>query len=356
MVWINLFFILLTTQAWTKSIPKFLTKHSIESIRYISNDGRFAYIKKRPGVLGLVSSFRSEDFISEPAGSDFIIVGSRFNQRLAIEIIPDRSQEFNILKNHKIMVVDWGKGSPKEIGQGKYSRLHLQDEWITYYDAFNRIIVVQNIITQKKYQIKLSPKPNPFYFPQVEMISSSTIVYSDINEKGYSALIEYNLHDKKSNVLYRSNQTGTHLELCQEKGYLAIGEFPYDGIDRNSRILQIKLSDATNLAGYSTIYSSVDEDLGNIICLEKSLYFVKTVQHNPKLNYKEHEAARLDLKELKVEVKSDLKNVNQLIRMDERVLIPFRGEFFVLEGEANLGEDQLKSNPVNNAVELPIDV
>ena len=48
-------------------------------------------------------------------------------------------------------------------------------------------------------------------------------------------------------------------------------------------------------------------------------------------------------------------NVTQLVEMDGRVLVPFRGEFFVLEGKNNLGDDTLKSAP-SPQEELPLEI
>lgn len=353
MVWISL--IILSLNVFAKELPKFLTKHPTESIRFITLDGRFAYVKKRQGVLGLVNSFRSVDFISVDSQSDFLVKDSRFKRRLIIEIIPDSQQVLNVAKNHKISVIELGKTQQTDIGQGIGSRLHLDDEWISFYHTIEKQITIQNILTQKKYVIKLSNKTSPFYLPEVEMVSSDTVVYTDVNERGYVALISYNLVTQKSVILYKSPQAGTRLELCQAKGYMAIGEFPYDDINRSSKIMQIEITGATNLAGYSTIYNSTDSDLGNIVCVDDGIYFIKTMTQLRKINYKVTEAVRLDLKTTKVQTISDMGAVTQIFSMDGRILIPFRGEFHVLEGTSNLSDDKLKTpSPVSE--ELPLEI
>ncbi len=353
MLWINL--ILLSFNLMAKDLPKFFTKHSLDSIRFITHDGRFTYIQKKQGVLGVVSSFKTTDFISNSSQNDFLMRGSRFKQRLIIEVMPDSHQEMNLLKNFQIMVVDWGKTIPTEVGQGRGARLHLNDEWISFYSPSDRLITVKNILTQKKYDIKLSAKLSPFFIPEVEMVSSDTVVYSDINERGVVGLIQYNLITQKGIILYKSSQTGTKLELCQGKNYLAIGEFPYDDINRSSKILKIPLNSGTNLAGYDTIYSSTDSDLGNILCMEKSLYFIKTMTHIKKMNVKLTEVVKLDLASTQIQTMTDLGSVTQMIAMDERVLIPFRGDFYVLEGTSNLMDDKLKA-PTQKVEELPLEL
>lgn len=352
MAWISL--LIFITSALAADLPRFLTKHSPDTLRYISMDGRYAYVQKKPGVLGMVSSFRSVDFMSEPTASDFLVKSSRFRQRLIIETISNTHQDMSLVKNHKISVVDYGNTLIRQVGNGKAARLHLRDEWVTYYDIQQRIVLVMNLVTQKKFEIKLSAKANPFFVPEVEMVSGSGVVYTDINEAGYAALVSYDLQSLKSNILYKSSQNGTKIELCQHEDYLAMGEFPYDGVGRGSKIQTLPIREVTNLAGFSTVYNSVDQDIGNMVCTRDSIYFVKTFGVDPVLNHKVTDAVKLDLRTQTIAAKSDLKHVGQLIQMDGRVMIPLRGELFVLEGTANLGEDSLKSTPTKE--ELQVDL
>ncbi len=353
MVWISL--VLFSLSIFAKELPKFLTKHPLDSLRFVSLDGRYAYVQKKQGVLGLISSFRSEDFLSESSQSDFLVKDSRFKRRLIIEVIPEHQREYNLAKNHKIKVVDWGKTQLKDIGVGRGARLHLDDEWITFYDTIDKTINIQNILTQKKFMIRLPAKTSPFFQPEIEMVSSDTVVYSDVNEKGTVALIQYNLITQKSNILYKSSQSGTRLELCQAKGYMGIGEFPYDDISRNSKIMQIQISSSTNLAGFTTAYSSTDSDLGNMVCTDQSIYFIKTFTHLKKINFKSTDVVKLDLKTTQVQILSEMNTVNQILSMDGRILIPFRGEFFVIEGSSNITDDKLKA-PVRSTEELPLEI
>jgi hypothetical protein len=352
MHWISLLFLSLSLSA--AELPRFLTKHSPETLRFISMDGRYSYVQKKPGVLGFVSNFKSTDFLTDTNSNEFVIKSSRFKARLAIESIPNAHDEFNLLKNHRIFVVDYGNTLAREVGKGRGSRLHLGDEWITFYDMLTKTIYVQNLVTQKKFEIKLSAKPNPFFIPEVEMVSSRAVVYTDINEQGYAALISYDLQDLRSSIIYKSAQTATRIELCQNEGYLGVGEFPYEGVSRGSKIQTITLSQMINLSGLTTLYNSVEQDVGNMVCLPNSIYFVKTMNQDKVLNYKTTEAVKLDLKTQNIEAKSNLKHVTQIFEMDGRVFIPLRGEFLVLEGSSNLGQDVLKAAPSKE--ELQIDI
>lgn len=355
MVLINII-LFISMSLWAQNQPKFLTKHDVKSIRFITMDGRYAYVKRRPGVLGLVSSYRNIDFMSEPSHTDFALTHSRFDQRIIIESIPFAFTEFNLTKMHKISVIDWGNSRPREIGQGRSPKLHLQDEWLSFYNPQERILNIENLVTTKKYQIKLNQKGPAHHFPEVEMVMSDTVIFTDINEDGFAALIQYNLASAKSTILYKSSQNATGLELCQDKGYLAIGEFPFEGVTRGSKILQIQVGESTLFGGFTTLYSSSDQDIGNILCLPTSIYFVKTVKQDARTGVKTTEAAKLDLKTLDVNVKTAFTNVTQIIDMDGRVMVPMRGAFYVLEGTSNLSDDKLKGLPVNSKEGLPLDI
>lgn len=352
MLWISILFFTLSINA--QELPRFLTKHASDTLRFISMDGRYAYVKKKPGVLGFISSFRSMDFLNEAQQNDFIVKGSSSKNRLAIESIPNPHGEMNLLKRHRIFVVDYGNSVPRFIGEGKNARLHLADEWLTYFDPMEKTINVQNLLTQKKYEIKLSKKSNPFFVPDVEMLAADLIFYTDINESGYSALVSYKLSTKQNKIVYKSSQSATKLELCSAADYLAVGEFPYDGVNRGSSIQYMRFQDIVSSAGLTSLYSSIEQDTGSIICRPDSLYFIKTFNWDKELNYKVSDVVKLDIKTKKIEAKSNLKHVTQLIEMDGRVLIPMRGEFFVLEGTSNLGEDILKAVPTRE--ELQIDL
>jgi hypothetical protein len=352
MGWISIFLICFTLHA--VDLPRFLTKHSADSLRFISMDGRYAYVQKKPGVLGMVTSFKSSDFLSESHSNYFTVKSSRFKNRITIESEPNAFDEMSLIKHHKIFVVDYGNTVVREIGLGRGAKLHLLDEWISYYQMYDKKIIIQNLVTQKKFEIKLSKKANPFFIPEVEMISSRTVIYSDINEEGYSAMILFDLENLKSNIVYKSSQTATRIELCQQEGYLGIGEFPFDGVDRGSKISYIPIKNIANLAGMTSLYTSIEQDIGNMVCLPNWIYFIKTMNQDKQLNYKVTEAVKLDIKTQNIEPKTELKAVSQLIEMDGRVLVPFRGDFFVLEGEANLSEDTLKSTSSNE--ELQIDI
>lgn len=346
MVWINLF--LLITSAFAQQPKatgpeKLLTKHAMDAIRYIDGDGRVAYVRKRPGVLGIVSSFRSEEFVTDTPQSDFIVTATPMRRKVIVEIIRNQHTVFNLMRANKLMVFNWGETKGKDVGTGMASRLHMGDEWLTYFQPEKKAVIVRNLVTEKEYEIKLSPKANPYFIPDVAMVASDIVVYTDINDQGLAGVISYNLLSKKSEILYKSSQSGTRMELCQGETYLGIGEFPYEGVNRGSKILQLPVLSTFNLGGFTTVYESTEQDVGNIVCQEDGIYFIKTMNQNSDLGLKTTEAVKVNLKTSQVVQKTNLETITQLINMDGRVLVPHRGAFYVLEGEYNLSSETLKT-------------
>ena len=357
MVLINLFLLILSASAAepkAQGPEKLLTKHAVDAIRYIDGDGRVAYVRKRPGVLGIVSSFRSEEFVTDSPQSDFLVTATSLKRKVIVEIIKGQHTAFNIMKSNKLMVFNWGETKGKEVGSGMSSRLHMADEWLSFYQPEKQSFLIKNLVTEKEYEIKLSAKANAYFIPDITMIASDLVVYTDINDQGFAAVISYNLLTKKSQVLHKASQVGTRAELCQADNYLAVGEFPYEGVNRGSKILHIPVLSTFNLGGFTTVYESSEQDLGNMVCMNDGIYFIKTVNQNSLLGIKTTDAVKLNIKTSQLTQKSNLGTVSQLINMDGRVLLPHRGSFYVLEGEYNLSSETLKGP--NRKEELPLDL
>ncbi len=317
-------------------------------------DGKYAYVQKKPGVLGLVSSFRSVDFLTLSKNNKFIIKGSPEKVRLLVESTSNAQNILNLNRKNVIYVMDYGNTVTRKIGSGRNGKLHLKDEWISFFDPLNKVIHLQNLITQKKFEIKLSKKSNPFFMPEVEMISPKVVIYSDINEYGYAALVSFDLQNLKSSIIHKSTQSATKIELCKSENYIGVGEFPYEGVSRGSKIQVMNINESGTFSSFTTVYNSSEQDLGNIICHLKGIYFVKTITSDQNINYKTTEAALLNIKTHSTETLSNLKHVAQLVEMDGRIIIPYRGEFYVVEGTSDIAHDVLKTAPSKEELEIDI--
>lgn len=330
-----------TTSALAQ-LPRFETKQAIENIRFISRDGQQTYAQKRSGGLTLIANFRATDLLPGDTGTNYLVTSSFARQKVVIEVERAWHQELDPTKLHDLLVAPLGAAKATPVGRGRDPRLQLSDEWLTWYDPKEKAIHVQFLpVRDRHYLIRLSRKHNPFFRPQVVMLNPETVLYTDVNEQGHAALLTYNLLSNQLTVLRKAEQSGTRMEICRHERYLALGEFSYDDANRGSAIHVMAWQGAPSVGGLATLYKSSDNDLGQLVCAPDRVWFVKTVAEDRKWNNRLTEAASMELPSGKVEVKTRLERVAQLIEVDGRVFIPFRGETYVLSGEAGSKRDQL---------------
>ena len=335
---------LLSPIAWAqKELPRFATKLSMENIRFISKDGKVTYSQKRSGALSMIGDFKSKDIIDAPAGTNYIVTNSQARKKVIIEIERAWHQEIDLTKLHEIWVANLGDAAVNSVGKGRVPRLHLNDEWLTYYDPKEHAIHVQFLLVAKRhYVIRLNQKHNPFFMPEVLMLNQETVMYTDINNKGHAALLSYNLVENKVTVVAKAEKSGTRMELCTRDKYAALGEFSYPDSRRGSSIRIMAWKVVAGLGGFSQVYKTVDNDIGQMVCGDGKVWFVKTITEDPILNNRVTEAASLDVLKGRVEVMSSLERVSNIINMDGRILLPFREETFVLSGDPGSAQDQLQ--------------
>lgn len=330
-------------------LPRFAAKQAVENIRFVSHDGRFTYTQKRSGALSLSTSFKSNDVIESTPGSNYLISTSPARKKMLIEVERDWHQNLDLTKVNDIMVGGFNGTQFVNIGKGTASKLHLDDDWASWYDPKEKVLHFQFLkASERHHVIRLGKKHNPFFTPEVVMLNQETILYTDINDKGFSALLAWNMVEKKMTVLRKADQSGTRMELCRKGNYVALGEFSYEGTNRGSHIQVMAWKNNPSLSGFTTLYRVSDNDIGNLICGDGKLWFVKTMSEDRKLNLRISEAVSLDLATGKVTQASELERVTQLIEMDGRVLIPFREEIFVLDGDAGSKTDILKQPERNS--------
>ena len=116
----------------------------------------------------------------------------------------------------------------------------------------------------------------------------------------------------------------------------------------------MNINELGTFSSFTTVYNSSEQDLGNMICHMKGIYFVKTITSDQNINYKTTEAALLNIKTRSTETLSSLKHVAQLVEMDGRIIIPYRGEFYVVEGTSDIAHDVLKTAPSKEELEIDI--
>ncbi len=323
-------------------LPRFETKQALENIRFISRDGLQTYAQKRSGGLTLIANFRASELVAGEPGTNYLVTSSPARGKVVIEVERAWHQELDPTKLHDLLVAPLGATKTTPVGRGRDPRLQLGDEWLTWYDPKEKAIHVQFLpVRDRHYLIRLSRKHNPFFRPQVAMINPETVLYTDVNEQGFAALLSYNLLSNQLTVLRKAEQSGTRMEICRHDRYLALGEFSYDDANRGSAIHVMAWQGAPAVGGLATLYKSSDNDLGQMVCAADRVWFVKTVAEDRKWNNRLTEAASMEFPSGKIEVKTRMERVTQLIEVDGRVFIPFRGETFVLSGDTGSKQDRL---------------
>ena len=322
-------------QEGLSKMPKLSTKQDVTNLRFLSQDGKFTYYQRRSGALIFSTNFSVQDAIVESVGTYYDIVSTPARKYLAVKAQENKFRFLDIVSRSKIYALEYGTHKSIFLGLGDAPQLHLGDTWISFYEKYKRELWFINITnTVLKFKIKLPKKKNPYFLPSAVMLNDQTILYVDQNEKGMDGLIRFDRSTGKKTVLHKQEDPFQRLEICEGPQSLFLGIFDLHSYNRGSRILSSK---KTSLK-FTPIYSSEFSDLGGIVCNteDQKIYFIKAFENGST------ELARLDPQKKgdgRITVLSDLKTVTQFISMDGKLIVPFRGEFYVPIG----GNDYIKT-------------
>jgi hypothetical protein len=344
MLFINL---ILTSLLWA-NLPPLKTKQSLTSLRFISYDGKITYYQKTNGSLLVSTNYDVKEILTLKPGTHFKLNSQGLNKRIVIEADENYFNDLNFSKHNKIYITDYNSKSAVKIGDGINAEMQNDENWVSYFDLKEKTIyVVLARSPAKKYQIKLNNPVNPYFIPQVNMINDDYILYTDLNEKGETALFLYVTVDQQFKTVFKSPTSASHLNFCYNSKKLIVGNFGHFDTDKGSQIYDIDITNILNTPKASIIYNSDLEDIGNLVCTEDNVFFIKTIKEIEELNYKTSEVVSMDLKTKSISVISNLEHVTQIINMAGRLLIPLRGEYFVLSGDETTINDDLEMKKDN---------
>jgi hypothetical protein len=322
-------------------LPEISTKQSINNLRYISANGKFTYYQRRSGSLLLSTNYDVEEVLSSEVGTQYTVTSSVYRKYNLIEQSLNFHTNLSIRKSSKIYYTDFGKRNVKFIGNGIDAKLHYKDKWISYFSPFTGKISFNNLVNPSaSFEIMLQNKKNPYFIPQRVMLSDKVILYTDVNKEGVQGLISFNRVNSKTKLLQKAETEFLRYELCATRQHVYLGSFSSNKKSPYSSITQYQMKDF-NLGKGSILYDNNKNDIGQIICnkdIEK-IYFIK--DQSKEYNSTGFEAAKLDISSKKIQILTSQKWVNSIVNMDGRLLIPFRGSYYVLEGEHN---SQTKDN------------
>lgn len=337
-----LFFILISTSSWA-NLPKMLTKVPIDSIRFLSFDGKITLYQKSTGSLALATHYNTDDIIKTKPYSQFLVSSEPKSSLLAIEVDQSFSPQTDATKLNDIYLLKRKEDKAKKMTKGKDAQVHLQGSFISYYHPKARKLFFHRPTEKKPSNtISLTNTLNPYFIPDRLMIDANTILYTDINPEGISGVLYYNRSTQELRPLFKSAEKGTRLELCLFGNQLIIGEFSYPGMGLGTNIFSMKAYGNLMKNKITSLYSSENSDIGHLTATTKKLYFIRDLGPNGPLNNRISELFSLNPKTKKLKQVSQLKKVFQVINMDGRIIIPLNGEFYVAEGAAKFNDDKIE--------------
>lgn len=339
------------------ALPELLTKQSLDNIRYISDDGKTTYFQKRSGSLHLTYLFNTYDILTLTANTQFTVHVSSFKKKVLVSANKTYLTNHTFFAEPDLYVGEFNSKIISPIGKGTKAKLHLLDSWISYYHPKTKEIEIKEIGNDKNsFTVKLKNKVNPYFSPEVIMTNEQTVVYTDLTPEGYTIAYKIDRRDGQIVALIRTNYPGMKIEMCLADKKIYWGQFSLGDTDHGSSIFLTEVDSLMKLNKQDLIYSSPRNDLGHIICETNNdkLYFISAINKESEINIKSTEATEFDLKTKVTNVLSQIGDATQLIRLDNRVLIPYRGKLLVVKGEANLKSDDLIKKEEKSKAAAPI--
>ncbi len=329
---IILFFIK-SVHAVQSEFPELIAKQANENLRLLSSDGKFTYYQKRSGGLLFSTNYKVFEIIKSVPNTQYTLFSTRYKKKIAVSEYQNYNNYFTLRKLEKIYTVNYGEYSAKEIGMGISPQLHLDDNWLSYYDFFEKTLKFEHTINSAlKFKIKTSPKINPYYVPPVIMTDDNTAYYIDMNQSGMLGLVRFTKSTSKIEVLHSEKTPLKKMELIFCKGKIFIFSAGINKVNSGTSIYEIDPKIEFNKLE-KPIYSSLKDDIGQLTCSfdEQSLYFIKNTSTDNINIYTE--IAELKLNNKEVATITNLKTISSLQMMDGSILTFDKGKILIIKGE-----------------------
>ena len=332
-----LFFSLLicATSYGRSKLPELVTKQASNNLRFLSDDGKSTYYRRRSGSLLHGTNYTVKEVLKGTLGTNYTVKGTPAKKKLVVVKNPRYHTYLSPRDPQQIYTLDYHGSTPTSMGKGIAPRLHLDDRWLSYYSPYRKTIVVKNIAKPAiRYAVKISRGPNPFFIPEVVMRDKDTVIFTDIGSRGIPKVISYDKNTKKRETLYKTPSPNKKIELCIKKDILLVGEFGLDPVEPHSMLASISLK-GLDFSKRSVFYKSDLPDRGNMVCTlpGDEVYFVKNLTGKDKKE--RFEAVSVDPKSKKTTTLSDVFHATQIIDMDGKLLLPYQGKYYVLVGTSD---------------------
>ena len=333
-------------------LPELLAKQAVSNIRFLSQDGKFTYYQKRSGSLLYSSNYKVVELLKGKIGTQYTLIGSESRKKIVVLQNQDFHNFCSIRANQKIFLLNFGDTVLREVGKGHTAALHLNDNWVSFYDNYSRLITFESTANSAlKFTIKLNNRINPYFTPQVIMSDDDTIYYTDLSETGAVGLLQFKRTTGKAEIIYKANSPMMKAEICLHKNSLIMGLFGINYSKDGTVISRVALP-LTDFAKREAIYNSTTNDSGQLICdygKDNNITFIK--------NYGTNERYTTDLVDLNPDTKaltplSEMKTISSAINMDGTILALDKGHYYIVKGTSDYKNiDSLKSLPPAQAAE-----
>lgn len=316
-------------------LVELLAKQATNNLRFITNDGKITYYQKRSGQLLVSQNYKVAEVLKGSTANQYTIFATKHRKKMLVLENPNFHTYYSLRGVEKVHVLNFGQSVARFVGEGNSPRLHLADEWISYYHHQNKTIYFEHATNSAlKFQILINARKNPYFTPEVVMFSDDQILYTDMNEDGIQGLFLFKRSTGKAELKYKQDSRFSRIELCDADDSIYLGEFGQLFTGPGSTIKKIKPTEIENFKNPEVVYTNSLNDPGHLHCRENNvLYFSKNIgSSNTKSIY---EIVSLDLSTKKEKVLTYFKSTSQLIDMDGVYLVSEKGKSYIIKGNNN---------------------
>ncbi len=324
--------IIFSSYGQVKKIAELETKQASNNLRYVSSDGKVTYYQNRSGTLSYSTNYSNLELIKSPKHTQYSVHVSNSKKKVLVSADETYYSKMNFNKLKSIYIIDYAKEKAKEIGKGVDPQLHLNDLYASFYNPNSKLITLYNTSTKTKKSFKVFNNLAPFFRPKVELITTNELLFTDINKSGETAILNYSFISKKFIPVFKSKLKNSHLNFCINNQKAIVFESSANNLKPQTNIYTIDLFNNDSFKKRNLIYSSIFNDIGNLLCNNNSIFFIKTIGVKQNLNSQTSDIVKIDLQtNILKRFESDI-NPTQLLKMDSLILTPKNGKLFLVEG------------------------
>jgi hypothetical protein len=282
MVWTDRFitlFFLTTFSVHAYQIVPFIPKDKSSNLLYQTADDQVRYLLQNQNTLSLVEVAKSTQIHkSQSEIAHMEVIATKTKKHILVQEDNQPFSYFNPKKNKKIYWSTFKGTTLNLLGEGSMPKLHLDDQWASFFDAEKKAIQFESLelLGKQSYKINLNNKFSSYFIPEVSFIDYDQVLYTDINEKGEEALITYNLKNKAFSFIHKVVGPGKKISFCLQEKEIIIAEYDLGSTPQLS-LFSITYRGERNFSDKKTYLTDNNKYLPRILCSpkDKSVFLLK---------------------------------------------------------------------------------